>query len=57
MTSVDDTLAEDDYDEFALLHENAHEWGVPFDGDVAVERASIEADPGTQLSIEDFAFS
>ena len=31
MTSVDDTLDADDYDEFALLHENASEWDLPFD--------------------------
>ncbi len=46
VTSVDDTIDDDDYDEFALLHENAAEWDLPFDGPPAVERRSIEVEPG-----------
>jgi pimeloyl-ACP methyl ester carboxylesterase len=50
MTTVDDTLAEDDYDEFGLLHENAEEWGLPFDRPPDVSRGSLEIAPGQQLS-------
>src|ERR1700722_6765927 len=50
MTTVDDTLAGDDYDEFGLLHENAEEWGLPFDRPPEVSRGSLEIAPGQQLS-------
>ena len=50
MTSVDDTIADDDYDEFALLHENAAEWDLPFDGEVSVERLWLDIEPGARLS-------
>jgi pimeloyl-ACP methyl ester carboxylesterase len=50
MTSVDDTIFDDDYDEFGLLHENAAEWGLPYDGEVTVERSSIGVELGTPLS-------
>ncbi|MEY2453709.1 MAG: hypothetical protein QOD92_3283 [Acidimicrobiaceae bacterium] len=50
MTSVDDTIGDDDYDEFALLHENAEEWGLPFDGEVNVRRLSLELDSEARLS-------
>lgn len=40
MTTVDDTLFDDDYDEFALLHENAEEWDLPFDAPPAVRRVA-----------------
>jgi pimeloyl-ACP methyl ester carboxylesterase len=50
MTTVDDTLAEDDYDEFGLLHENAEEWGLPSDRPPDVSRGSLEIAPGQQLS-------
>lgn len=38
MTTVDDTLGDDQYDEFALLHENAEEWDIPFGGRPVVSR-------------------
>ena len=50
MVSVDTTLTQDDYDEFALLHENAEEWGLPFEGDVVVSRDSIDIGPDRPLS-------
>ena len=37
------------YDEFGLLHENAEEWGLPFEAP-AVRRESVELAPGRQLS-------
>jgi pimeloyl-ACP methyl ester carboxylesterase len=36
--TVDETLEADDYDEFGLLHENAHEWDLPFDRRPTVAR-------------------
>jgi pimeloyl-ACP methyl ester carboxylesterase len=50
MTTVDETLEVDDYDEFGLLHENAEEWGLPFTGQPDVARASLDVAPGQQLS-------
>lgn len=50
MTSVDDTIADDDYDEFALLHENAEEWSLPFDGSARVERLWFDVAPEARLS-------
>jgi pimeloyl-ACP methyl ester carboxylesterase len=50
VTSVDDTIADDDYDEFALLHENAEEWGLPYASPAVVERRSLEVEPGALLS-------
>jgi pimeloyl-ACP methyl ester carboxylesterase len=50
MTSVDDTLTQDDYDEFSLLNENAAEWDLPFDGSVPVSREYLEVGPGQELS-------
>ena len=50
MTTVDDTLEVDDYDEFGLLHENAEEWGLPFAGRPEVTRGHLELEPGRQLS-------
>jgi pimeloyl-ACP methyl ester carboxylesterase len=49
MARVDDTLEDDDYDEFGLLHENAEEWGLPFVAP-AIERAFIAIEPGRNLS-------
>jgi pimeloyl-ACP methyl ester carboxylesterase len=40
MTTVDDTLFDDDYDEFALLHENASEWDIPFEEPPTVRRVA-----------------
>jgi pimeloyl-ACP methyl ester carboxylesterase len=48
--SVDDTLTQDDYDEFALLHENASEWGLPTNAEVVVSRESADVGPGQPLS-------
>jgi pimeloyl-ACP methyl ester carboxylesterase len=44
------TLTDDNYDEFGLLHENAAEWGVPFTGRPTVTRISFETAPGQTLS-------
>lgn len=38
------------YDEFGLFHENAEEFGLPYDGPPTVRRASVEVGPGRQLS-------
>jgi pimeloyl-ACP methyl ester carboxylesterase len=35
-----------DYDEFGLFHENAPEYGLPFDRPPTVRRAFAEVDPG-----------
>jgi pimeloyl-ACP methyl ester carboxylesterase len=39
-----------DYDEFGLFHENAEEYGLPFDRPPTVRRAFAEVDPGRRLS-------
>lgn len=39
-----------DYDEFGLFHENAAEFGLPFDGPPMVRRESVEVRPGFRLS-------
>ncbi|MCE2391755.1 MAG: alpha/beta hydrolase [Proteobacteria bacterium] len=39
-----------DYDEFALLSENAEEFGLPWSGTPAVERRSVEVAPGQRVS-------
>ena len=38
------------YDEFGLFHENAEEWGLPFDEPPVVRREYVEVTPGRQLS-------
>ncbi|MDH4363042.1 MAG: alpha/beta hydrolase [Acidimicrobiia bacterium] len=38
------------YDEFGLFHENAAEFGIPWNGPPAVRRASVEVSPGRHLS-------
>lgn len=38
------------YDEFGLFHENAQEFGLPYDGPPIVRRASVEVTPGRHLS-------
>lgn len=38
------------YDEFALFHENAEEFGLPFEKVPVVRRASVEVAPGRNLS-------
>jgi pimeloyl-ACP methyl ester carboxylesterase len=39
-----------DYDEFALFHENAAEYGLPYDGPPDVRRVSVEVPDGRRLS-------
>jgi pimeloyl-ACP methyl ester carboxylesterase len=50
VTTVDDTIGADDYDEFSLLHENAAEWGLPFDAPPVVAREQIEPATAPALS-------
>ena len=38
------------YDEFGLFHENAEEFGLPYDGPPTVGRAEVEVGPGRELS-------
>lgn len=46
---VADTLADDDYDEFGFLHQNAEEWGLP-QAAAPVVRRSVEIGPGRSMS-------
>jgi len=39
-----------EYDEFGLFHENAAEYGLPFDGPPDVRRVTVEVSPGRALS-------
>ncbi len=39
-----------EYDEFGLFHENAAEFGLPYDGPPVVRRASVEVGSGRHLS-------
>lgn len=50
MTETVTTLSQDEYDEFGLLHENAQEWGLPFDGPPPLKRGVIEVGAGEWLS-------
>ena len=50
MTSLQETLGSDDYDEFALLHENAAEWDIPFERPPVVSRAAFALPSGQRLS-------
>jgi pimeloyl-ACP methyl ester carboxylesterase len=50
MRSVDDLLESNDYDEFALLHENAAEWDLPFDRPPPVARHEFTLGSGQTLS-------
>src|SRR4051794_9360396 len=43
-------MARVQYDEFALFHENAEEFGLPFAGPPAVRREFVEVEPGRRLS-------
>jgi len=38
------------YDEFGLFHENAGEFGLPYDGPPTVRREDVEVEPGRVLS-------
>jgi pimeloyl-ACP methyl ester carboxylesterase len=49
VTSVDETLASDDYAEFAFLSENAAEWNLPYAAP-RVERGSFQLASGLVLS-------
>src|SRR5436190_11441591 len=37
------------YDEFSLFHENAEEFGLPYDGPPTVRREFVEIEPGRRL--------
>jgi pimeloyl-ACP methyl ester carboxylesterase len=39
-----------EYDEFGLFHENAEEFGLPYDGPPTVRRERVEVEPGRALS-------
>jgi pimeloyl-ACP methyl ester carboxylesterase len=39
-----------EYDEFGLFHENAHEFGIPFDRPPRVRRQGVEVEPGRAIS-------
>ena len=39
-----------EYDEFGLFHENAAEYGLPYDGPPTVRREHVEVEPGRRLS-------
>jgi pimeloyl-ACP methyl ester carboxylesterase len=39
-----------EYDEFGLFHENAAEYGLPFDGPPTIRREHVEVEPGRRLS-------
>ena len=43
-------MARIDYDEFGLFHENAEEFGLPYDRPPDVRRESVEVAPGRHLS-------
>ena len=34
------------YDEFSMFHENAAEYGIPYDGSPTVRREQVEVAPG-----------
>jgi pimeloyl-ACP methyl ester carboxylesterase len=50
VTTLRETLDSDDYDEFALLHENAAEWDIPFERQPVVARQSSALASGRTLS-------
>src|SRR5688572_11242515 len=43
-------MAKVPYDELGLFHENAAEFGLPYDGPPVVRRESVEVAPGRRLS-------
>jgi pimeloyl-ACP methyl ester carboxylesterase len=50
LLTVDDTLDDEDYEEFGLLHENAAEWDLPWIGQPTVARREVELASGQSLS-------
>jgi pimeloyl-ACP methyl ester carboxylesterase len=50
MADVVDTMEQDDYDEFGLLHENAQEWGLELEPRPVLRRGVIEVGAGEWLS-------
>jgi pimeloyl-ACP methyl ester carboxylesterase len=50
MLTIDDTLDDENYDEFGLLHENAAELGLPWRGRPVVGRREVEIAPHQSLS-------
>lgn len=43
-------MARIEYDEFGLFHENAAEFGLPYDGPPVVRREAVDLEPGRALS-------
>ncbi|HKA94116.1 MAG TPA: alpha/beta hydrolase [Acidimicrobiia bacterium] len=43
-------MAREEYDEFSLFHENAHEYDIPWQGPPAVRREFIDASDGRRVS-------
>lgn len=43
-------MARVEYDEFGLFHENAEEYGLPYDGPPEVRRTAVAVGPGRELS-------
>jgi pimeloyl-ACP methyl ester carboxylesterase len=39
------------YDEFSMFHENAQEYGIPYEGPPVVRRERVEVEPGRALSV------
>ncbi len=50
MAGIVDTMEQDHYDEFGLLHENAEEWGLALDPPPVLRRGVIEVGAGEWLS-------
>jgi pimeloyl-ACP methyl ester carboxylesterase len=50
MTTLEDTLGSDDYDEFVFLSDDAAEWDIPFDRPPTVARHTLTLPTGENLS-------
>ena len=48
--SDDTSIERVDYDEFAYFHENAAEWGLPYDGPPSVDRVETTTSDGRSIS-------
>jgi pimeloyl-ACP methyl ester carboxylesterase len=48
--SEDSSVSAVEYDEFGLFHQNALEFGIPFDAPPDVSRRDVEVSPGRKLS-------